>query len=378
VANHKQIYSSAILCLCLILFFASVWSNKCFASQNWQALDQKIKRKVLQINVGLKIKLQNTLWVQVADISSQKKYYVFTTTAKDFGYQVVGRGSTFPIFVDDQQKTFFVTNKHVLDNARQIKEECEMFYTASMFYAKSYMAGAQNFQQLLDVINLANKRQRSPAEIKLYKDTINAIWDCYDNNLSEHADPGRLLFNKYKKLVSIEAQPSYFLHAEGPITQPPIEAKVYKVGKTKEPDLAILVAVVPKEIKNQLTMNGQLPLDFKAMKNEDIQIVGYPVRSSFNQIKEYKPTFSIGKITQVKQHVFEFIAEVTKGYSGGPVINESGKVIGIVTQRLLVDEGIVSLNHGAAIKIEELKHFAPALWENKHKKETVNNIVRVR
>jgi hypothetical protein len=360
------------------LFSAFFFANKCFASQNWQSIDREVEKKVLQVNVGLKIKLQNSLWVQVADISSKEKYYVFTTSTKDFGYQVVGRGSAFPVFIDDQQRAFFVTNKHVLDNARQIKEECEMFYTASIFYAKNYMNGAKNFEHLLDIINLANKKERTSAETKLYKDTINAIWDCYDNNLCARVDPARLLFNKYKKLVSIAARASYFLHADGPVTQAPIEAKAYKIVKSSEPDLAILVAVVPAKIKNQLAINGWLPLDFKVIENEEIQIVGYPAQDNFNQIKEYRPTFSNGRVSKVRQHDFQFTAAVSKGYSGGPVINQSGKTIGIVSQRLLTKEGTFSSNHGAAIKIEELKCLMPALGENMRNRETVNNTVKTK
>lgn len=291
---------------------------------------------------------------------------------------MVGRGSAFPVFIDDKQNTFFVTNKHVLDNAKQIKEECEMFYTASMFYAKNHIAGAQNFHQLLDIVNLANKKQRSALETKLYKDTIDGIWDCYDNKLSQSADPLRLLYNKYKKLTSIEAQSSYFLHATGPLTQPAIEAKVYKASESREPDLAILVAVVPEEIRSHGVVMNAVPLDLKVIENEEIQIAGYPVQDRLSQKEEYRPTFSNGKVIKVGAHGFEFMAELSKGFSGGPVINEQGKAIGVVTQRLLTKQGTVSLNDGVAIKIEELVNFAPALLKSQQKGRSMVNAVKMR
>jgi V8-like Glu-specific endopeptidase len=308
------------------------------------------------LNVGLKIKLQNKYWVQVADLSSKQKYYVFTTSDKDAGYQVVGHGSTFPINVQEPKPTLLVTNKHVLNNAKQIEDECVMFYAACMFYVQNRMP-EKDFIALLDIINLVNKKGKSTKEIQLYKNTVNAIWDCYDTNLSETVDPKGVQFKKYKNLAPITVQIGYFLHIAGTNRQEKmIKASAgYRASDFKDIDLAILLADIPVN-----HIDKALPVEKEVKTGEPIQIVGYPVLD--NEKKLYTPNFSTGKILNVRPKSFEFEAPISKGYSGGPVINEFGKVVGIVTQRSLTSTGKISDKQGNAIRISELMNRTPELF----------------
>jgi len=344
----------------LSVFLLSI--NTCLARYSWDNLDRQIENKIYQLNVGIKIKLNNSLWVQVAGTSSKQQYYVFATSRDDKGYQIIGHGSCFPVFVAKQGKTFFITSNHVLDNVRLIKEECEMFYAALALYAKcSTAVGNERFQDLLNIINLSHKKNCNDAEKKLYQNTVNDIWDCYDKYLSKHADPARLLFNRYKKIAAIETKGADFLHIVGPATQSAIEAKVYRSARANDPDLCVLEAVAPGAITN--SGRGLQLAASKPFQGEEIQAIGYPINKADLPRKQYyRPTFSTGKITKVAPHTFQFNAPITKGNSGGPVINQQGRVVGVVTIRAVTPQGIVLPNCGGAVNIEELKSFVPQLF----------------
>lgn len=347
---------SIILILVVLFIFAG--QSICLAKQNWQIIDQGVGKKVLQLNVGLKIKFQNKYCVQVADLSSKQKYYVFTTSDKDSGYQVVGHGSTFPINVQGPKPTLLVTNKHVLENAAQIQNECELFYTALTYYAQNYVSDRYcDLNQILKVINLVKKKNCTEEESKLYKDTVNNIWDCYDRYLSPKADPSRREFKQYKNLASVTVQTGYFLHMAGTNRQEKaIEAGAgYRASDFKDIDLAILIADIPI---NQI--DKALPMEKEIKAGEPIQIVGYPVLDSEQEL--YTPKFSTGRILNIRPKSFEFEAPLGKGYSGGPVINEFGKVVGIVTQRSLASTGKISDKQGNAIRIGELINRTPELF----------------
>jgi hypothetical protein len=352
--------------LSLLVFITFILPDKCLCAEDWQSIDRENEAKVLQVNVGLKLKLQNVYWLKVADISTKKNYYIFTNGAKDRGFQIVGRGSAFPITTDAKEITYFVTNKHVLDNAKQMEEECEMFCAAAMFYAKNQMSGNNTFQRLLGIINLGNKTDRTFAETKLYQDTVNQIWDCYDNKLSKRVDPNRRLFAKYKRLASVVSQAGYFLHIAGSYDQP-IEARVYKLSKSDNPDLAILSAVISNRTRNRLPIINGMAVDYKIMPNEEIHLLGYPVVDNFEDKTIFHPTISAGKVTKINAHSIDFEADINKGDSGGPVINKNGKAIAVITNRVVSQQGFILSSRGSAIKMEDVKQFAPELFDTNTK-----------
>ncbi len=131
-----------------------------------------------------------------------------------------------------------------MDNATETIKECEMFYATAQLYA--FKTGGENgreacLQKLFQTINLSLKQNLSAEEKNLYAKTVDAIWDCYDSNLSTQADPKRLLYNKYKKIELFTGlKVAYLMHAPGPVSQPAIEAKIYKRVSDSKPDLAIL------------------------------------------------------------------------------------------------------------------------------------------
>src|SRR5579875_54131 len=350
----------------LMIFLAALpaMPEQARAVESWEKLDHRLKGQVYQINVGLKLRLGNGLWAQLADYSPKFHYPVFITTADDKGYRVVGFGTSFPIKVSRTGRTYFITNRHVVDSGDQIIRECERFYAAMRLYAEQTATAGdpeKRFRELLSIINFgARKDQMSVAERATYQITADAIWDTYDTYLCVKADPQRLLFNRYLTQVGVAAEVAYFLHAPGPVTQPAAEAQLYKVARLEsEPDLAILtVASVRAE-----------PLEFDSVpptEGQEIQVIGYPAASEQIDIdasKYYSPTFNTGRISRVAPHILQVDAPVTTGNSGGPVVSQRGKAVGVVAVRALSERGGELPNFGGAITIQSVHSFAPELFQ---------------
>lgn len=68
-----------------------------------------------------------------------------------------------------------------------------------------------------------------------------------------------------------------------------------------------------------------------------VYIFGYPSTAEINQNDLLEPTFSQGTISAIKSSpnkdfkIFQTDAKISKGSSGGPLLDEQGKVIGLVT-----------------------------------------------
>jgi len=345
-----------------MLLCASFVSLKAEAVETWERLDKRIKGQVFQLNVGLKLRLKNGLWVQLADLSPKYHYPVYSTSVEDKGYRVVGFGTCFPIKTSKTDKLYLLTNRHVIDSSEQIIKECERFYAGMRLYAEqTATAGDINRrkQELLTLINLNTKKDLSTGERAAYQATADAIWDTYETYLSIKADPSRLLFQKYLQGVGLESEIDYFLHRPGPVTQAALTAQLYKVARTdSDPDLAILT----------MAAGSTLPLEFDSIKpseGQEIQVIGYPTASDqidLDASKYYAPTFHTGRVSRVGPRTLQVDAPITTGNSGGPVISLRGKVLGVVAVRALSARGGELPNFGGAITAETVQSFAPELF----------------
>jgi len=333
------------------------------ALETWEQLDKRFKGQVYQLNVGLKLRLKGDLFAYLADLSPKYHFPVYSTTADDKGFRVVGFGTSFPVRTRKTDRCYFLTNRHVADSAEQIVKECQRFYAAMRLYAEQTATAGdtdKRYRELLAIVNLSTKKDWSTAERSVYQSTVDGIWDTYETYLSAKSDPSRILFQKYLAQAGVQPDVSYFLHAPGPVTQTPLQAQIYKVARAAtDPDLAILT-VASSEL-NPLELDLEAPAE-----GQEIQVIGYPTASEqidLDSAKYYAPTFNTGRISRVAPRILQVDAPVTTGNSGGPVVNQRGKVVGVVAVRAISARGGELPNFGGAVTVQSVQTFAPELFD---------------
>lgn len=357
---------------CLALSSIAVFPPQaCSQTESWETLDKKLKARVFQLNVGIKIHLKGGLYAHLADLSPKYHYPVFSTSSDDKGFRVVGSGSTFPIHTGRADRSYFITNRHVVDSGDNLIKECERFFAALRFHAQQ-TAGFQDqetrYKELLNIVNLSQKKDMNLGERTLYQSTVDSIWDTYENALSVKADPSRIQFRKYLTQSGMVLETGYFLHPAGPITQQPLQAQLFKVAKQEnEPDLAVLSISNPAI--PALEFDGIEPAE-----GQEIQVIGYPLASDqidFDSGSYYAPTFSTGRISRVAPRLLQVDAPVSVGNSGGPVVSQRGKVIGVVVRRASFQQKLGTAviqtelpNFAGAITVQSIKSFAPELFNS--------------
>lgn len=339
------------------------------AVETWERLDKRLKGQIYQLNVGIKIRVKGE-YAQLTDLSPKYKFAVFGTTPDDKGFRVVGFGSSFPIRTAKGDKTYFLTNRHVVDSGDGIVQECQRFFAAMRLNAQQtagFISADQRYKDLLAIVNMSQKKDLNFAEKAIYNATVDGIWDTYENALSTKADPQRTQFQKYLAMAGVEAETGYFLHAPGPVSQPAVQAQLYKVAKNDEPDLAVLTAANPAMTK--LDLDGITPSE-----GQEIQVIGYPLASDqidADSSKYYAPTFTTGRVSRVAPRLLHVDAPVTVGNSGGPVVSLRGKVVGVVVRRAMIPHTMNGQviqaelpNFGGAITVQSIKSFAPELFSH--------------
>ncbi len=337
--------------------------------ESWEKLDKRLKTEVYQLNVGIKMRLKGGLYAYLTDLSPKYKYPVFGTAPDDKGFRVVGSGSSFPIKAPGNDRTYFLTNRHVVDSGDGIIRECDRFFAAIRLHAQQ-TAGFQDhetrFRELLTIVNLSQKKDMNVAERTLYQSTVDGIWDSYENNLSLKADAQRVQYQKYSALAGVQVETGYFLHSAGPVSQQAVQAKLFKVARLEaDPDLAVLFVDNPAIAK----------LDFDTVEpteGQEIQVIGYPLASDqidFDSGQYYAPTFSTGRISRVAPRLLQVDAPVSTGNSGGPVVSQRGKVVGVIVRRASTQQKFGSeiiqtelTNFGGAITVQSVRTFAPELF----------------
>jgi S1-C subfamily serine protease len=354
----------------LALFLACPGGPALGAIETWEQLDKRLKGQIFQLNVGIKIKVKGD-YAHLTDLSPRYKFAVFGTTPDDKGFRVVGFGSSFPIRTGKGDKTYFLTNRHVVDSGEGIIQECQRFFAAMRLNAQQtagFTSAEQRYKDLLTIVNMSQKKEMNFAERAIYNSTVDGIWDTYENSLSTKADPQRSQFHKYLAMAGVESETGYFLHAPGPVSQPAVQAQLYKVARTDaEPDLAILAVNNPGMTK--------LDLDIVApSEGQEIQVIGYPLASDqidADSAKYYAPTFTTGRVSRVAPRLLHVDAPVTVGNSGGPVVSLRGKVLGVVVRRAMIPHTMNGQvvqaelpNFGGAITVQSVKTFAPELFSN--------------
>lgn len=351
------------LILFLTLSFGLSSAAPSTALETWEKLDKRLKGQVYNINVGLKLRLKDQYWCYISDMSPKYHFPVYNTTKDDSrGYHVMGFGTAFPVKTASRDKTYYITDRHVTaDTCSQVAAECARFFAATRLYAEQtagFKSHDDRFNELLQTINLSVKPGLQGGEKQHYQNTVDKIWDTYEQNLSLRADPTRAKFMKYAGFARIDADIGFFLHPPGPASKPAIKASLYKEGKGNDPDIAILTApgVHP------------LPLEFDAIQpseGQEIQVVGYPHASDQLDVdsdKYYAPTFTTGRVSRVTPRTVQVDAPVTTGSSGSPVVSLRGKVVAVIAQRATSKSGAELTNFAGGISTEAVRSFAPELF----------------
>ncbi len=338
--------------------------------ESWEVLDKRLKSNVYQLNVAIKIRLKSGLYAHLADKSPKFGFAVFSTSADDKGFRVVGSGSSFPVKANLQDRTYFLTNRHVVDSGGGLGGEAERFFAAMRLHAQQtagFTDPEHRFRELLSIVNFSQKKEMNLAEKITYQATVDGIWDTYENHLSLRADPRRVQFNKYLSMAGLEIETGYFLHPAGPVSKEALQAQLYKVAKLdSEPDLAIL-----------WISNTSLPkLEFDLVEpteGQEIQAIGYPLASDQIDLDSgsyYAPTFSTGRISRIAPRLLQVDAPVSVGNSGGPVVSKRGQVVGVIVRRASVQQKLGTTviqtelpNFGGAITVSSVKEFAPELFK---------------
>ncbi len=352
------------LTLLLTLSVSGACSSPALAVETWEKLDKRLKGQVLNVRPGIKLRLRDQYWCYVSDLSPKYHFPVYCVLKDDArGFQIMGYGTAFPIKTAARDKTYYVTDKHVAaDNCGPVAAECARFFAATRLYAEqsAFLKDHETrFNELIQTINLSIKPNLQGAEKSHYQNTVDAIWECYEKNLSLRADPSRQRFMKYAQMASVSPIIRYFLHPAGPATIAAVEATLYKEGAENEPDIAIL----------QAPGLHPLPLDFDAIpasEGQEIQVVGYPTASDQldkDSEKYYAPTFTTGRVSRVTPNTVQVDAPVTTGSSGSPVVSIRGKVVAVVAQRAKSKTtGAELTNFAGAISVSAVKSIAPELF----------------
>jgi S1-C subfamily serine protease len=352
--------------LALVLTLAAPCAK---ALESWEQLDKRFKNQVYQLNVGMKIKIKDAFgerYAQIADASPKYQLPVFSTANKDMGYRVVGFGTAFPIrtVASKSNKSYFLTNRHVVNSADNIVMDCRKFYAAMRLFAEQTCGAIgpeARVKQLEEIVNLstlgASGRRMNTSERAIYEHTVDAIWDCYMTYLSPEKD--RQLYEKYLHKTGMALEVGYFLHKAGPVTQKPLHATIFKVAKADQADLALL----------SVAETGLLPMELDSAEpneGQEIQVIGYPIASDqldADALQYYAPTFKSGRISRVAGRTIEIDAPITLGNSGGPVVNQRGKVVGVVSQRAVSSSGKPLPSYGGAVVSGTVRNFAPELFQ---------------
>ncbi len=352
------------LALLLTLSATGVCPSPSLAVETWEKLDKRLKGQVLNVRPGIKLRLRDKYWCYVSDLSPKYHFPVYCVLPDDArGFQIMGYGTAFPIKTASRDKTYYVTDKHVAaDNCGPVAAECARFFAATRLYAEqsAFLKDHEaRFNELIQTINLSIKPNLQGGEKAHYQNTVDAIWECYEKNLSLRADPSRQKFLKYAQMASVSPIIRYFLHPAGPATIAAVEATLYKEGAENEPDIAILSA----------PGLHPLPLEFDAIpasEGQEIQVVGYPTASDQldkDSEKYYAPTFTTGRVSRVTPNTVQVDAPVTTGSSGSPVVSIRGKVVAVVAQRAKSKAtGAELTNFAGAISVSAVKSIAPELF----------------
>lgn len=119
------------------------------------------------------------------------------------------------------------------------------------------------------------------------------------------------------------------------------------------------VALIKIDQKNLPAL--QLNQTASIKRGETIGVFGFPTTAEFNDKSPLESTFSQGVVSAIKDsenkdfNIIQTDAKISEGSSGGPLLNESGEVIGMITYQTNEVDGSGGDNFAFAIPVDVLQ-----------------------
>ena len=128
-----------------------------------------------------------------------------------------------------------------------------------------------------------------------------------------------------------------------------MRAEIYRISNTPDVDIAIL----------RIDQSANMPVVQKLSSNviavhqgEPVALIGFPLGSQLLKMtgdQTASTTLTQGVISKVSDNFIQIDCRAEHGNSGGPVFNDRGEVVAVLTSGL-VDSGAPGINFGTPIK----------------------------
>jgi pSer/pThr/pTyr-binding forkhead associated (FHA) protein len=110
-----------------------------------------------------------------------------------------------------------------------------------------------------------------------------------------------------------------------------IPAQLYRLSASKETDVAVLKIVPPQD----MPVVGRIePSPEGISQGAEVAVIGYPLGLDLLRLTgeaRIAPSLSVGVVSRVNQGLAQLSLRAYNGNSGGPIFDDQGRVIGILT-----------------------------------------------
>lgn len=276
---------------------------------------------------------------------------------------LMGTGSGFFI----TETGYLVTNRHVIRPPKQHKDEREKEFKAiegrlennrSVIayrlnsqklekkelndYAE-YIAGLSSSERPAEQLDYNNRKKRYLA----YKAETAKMQRANKRDIKKFSN----LKNNYNRQTANAAVARQFVIVLKDDTR--LQAELVSIGDKY--DLALL------KVNDYTVPHLELAKGSLTRQTDTVYAIGSPLGN-----KDY---ITSGIVTSLKKDVIVIDAQILPGNSGGPLIDEGGKVVGVNTWKLVQSGSLLSDGFGLAIPVDKLKQTFADFFESAKKEQ---------